>query len=72
METLKNPLVDFISSVLSLYGGLYVHFWRNYEGRQVGKCKNENCCSDHNLQKPGPWLILTLQGTKRSNFIQFE
>ena len=35
METLKNPLEDFISSVLSLYRGLYVHFWRNYEGRQL-------------------------------------
>ena len=34
--------------------------------------KNENCCSDHNLQKPGPWLILALQGTKRSDITQFE
>ena len=41
METLKNPLVDLISSVLSLYRGLYVHFWRNYEGRQLWGTKME-------------------------------
>ena len=27
---------------------------------------------EHNLQKPGPWLILALQGTKRSDITQFE